>query len=98
MVWVSAAVGFRPDLASSKPIAQIIAGAIGRNGSMFTPLGWRSTLLRNSGYVTQSQGRPAFIDAYGIASVRVIVSIDRSRNSGLTGAKPKPQFPITTEV
>ncbi len=41
---------------------------------------------------------PAFIDAYGIASVRVIVSIARSRSSGLTGAKPKPQLPITIEV
>ena len=38
------------------------------------------------------------VEAYGIASVRVIVSIAGSRNSGLTGAKPKPQLPITIEV
>ena len=30
--------------------------------------------------------------------MRVIVSIARSRSSGCTGAKPKPQLPITTEV
>jgi hypothetical protein len=30
--------------------------------------------------------------------VRVIVSIDRSRKSGLTGTKPKPQLPSTTDV
>ena len=55
-------------------------------------------LSRNSGKVVQSHGIPAFIDAYGIASTRVIVSIARSRLSGCTGAKPKPQLPITTDV
>ena len=30
--------------------------------------------------------------------MRVIVSIARSRMSALTGEKPKPQLPITTEV
>ena len=33
-----------------------------------------------------------------MASVRTMVSIDRSRKSGRTGAKPKPQLPSTTEV
>ena len=33
-----------------------------------------------------------------MASVRAIVSIDRSRKSGLQGAKPNPQLPSTTEV
>jgi hypothetical protein len=41
---------------------------------------------------------PARIDANGIASLRVIVSIERSRPAGLTGANPKPQLPIATEV
>ena len=41
---------------------------------------------------------PAFIDAIGIASTRVIDIIARSRSAGRTGAKPKPQLPITTEV
>src|ERR1700722_2315809 len=95
---VSVSVGMRPDFAASNPIAHTITGAIGTNGSRFTPFGWRSMLSRNSGYVTQSHGSPAFIEAYGIASVRVIVSIARSRKSGLTGAKPKPQLPITSEV
>ena len=41
---------------------------------------------------------PLTIDSYGIASVRVIVSIERSRKSGRTGAKPNPQLPSTTDV
>jgi hypothetical protein len=61
-------------------------------------LGVRSTLCRNSGNVIQSHGMPARIDASGIASTRVIVSIARSRSSGRTGAKPNPQLPITTDV
>ena len=65
---------------------------------MFSPFGARSTLSRNSGNVTQSHGIPAFMDSYGIASVRVMVSIARSRSSGGVGANPNPQFPITTDV
>ena len=60
--------------------------------------GVRSTESRNSGKLTQSQGIPAFIEARGIASTRVIDSIARSRSSGRTGAKPKPQLPMTAEV
>ena len=41
---------------------------------------------------------PSTIDAMGMTSVRTIVSIERSRNSGFTGAKPNPQLPSTTEV
>ena len=41
---------------------------------------------------------PSLIDSIGMASVRTIVSIERSRKSGLHGAKPKPQLPSTTEV
>ena len=33
-----------------------------------------------------------------MASVRTIVSIERSRKSGLQGAKPNPQLPSTTDV
>ena len=58
----------------------------------------RSTLSRNSGNVTQSHGMPARIASSGIASLRVIDSIERSRSSGRTGAKPNPQLPITTDV
>ena len=60
--------------------------------------GVRSTLSRNSGNVTQSHGMPCFIEAMGIASTRVMVIMARSRISGRTGAKPKPQLPMTTEV
>ena len=41
---------------------------------------------------------PAAIEASGMASTRVMDSIMRSRSSGRTGAKPKPQLPMTTEV
>ena len=36
--------------------------------------------------------------ARGTASLRAIVSMARSWSFGFTGAKPKPQFPMTTEV
>ena len=42
--------------------------------------------------------RPACEHCRACVSVRVIVNIERSRNSGFTGAKPKPQLPITSEV
>ena len=58
----------------------------------------RSTLSRNSGNVTQSHGMPAFMASSEIASLRVIDSIERSRSSGRTGANPKPQLPMTTDV
>ena len=41
---------------------------------------------------------PAAIVLMRTASLRSMVSIARSRCSGFTGAKPKPQLPITTEV
>ncbi len=65
---------------------------------MFTPLGVRSTLSRNSGNVSQSHGIPARIVLSGTASLRDTVNIARSCASGLHGAKPKPQLPITTLV
>jgi hypothetical protein len=34
----------------------------------------------------------------GMASTRVMESIIRSLISGLTGAKPNPQLPMTTDV
>ena len=41
---------------------------------------------------------PSFMEAMGIASTRVIDIMARSRSAGRTGAKPKPQLPITTDV
>ena len=41
---------------------------------------------------------PSCMAASGMASVRTMVSIERSRKSGLHGATPKPQLPSTTEV
>ena len=41
---------------------------------------------------------PSRMASNGIASVRTIVNIERSRKSGFTGAKPNPQLPNTTEV
>ena len=60
--------------------------------------GVRSTESRNSGKVTQSHGMPACMEAKGIASTRTMDCMAWSRASGCTGAKPKPQLPITTEV
>ena len=68
------------------------------NGRRLTESGCAATRSRNSGYDTQFHGRPSRIASYGIASTRVIDCIDRSRSSGRTGAKPKPQLPITTDV
>ena len=65
---------------------------------MLIALGARSTLSRYSGKLTQSQGMPSRIEARGMASTRTMLSMARSRSSGATGAKPKPQLPITAEV
>ena len=86
--------------AASRPITYVISDAVGMYWMQFTPFGAPSSESRYSGIVSQSQcgSMPLTIDSYGIASVRVIVSIERSRKSGRTGAKPKPQLPSTTEV
>jgi hypothetical protein len=76
----------------------VISDAVGRYWMTFTPFGARSRESRYSGMVSQSHRMPWRIDSKGIASVRVIVSIERSRNSGATGANPNPQLPRTTDV
>ena len=63
-----------------------------------TPLGIRSSVLSHSGKEIQSQIIPSFIESKGIASVRDMVNMARSRSSSRTGAKPKPQLPSTTDV
>ncbi len=62
------------------------------------PLGVASRLSRYSGMVSQSQFMPSRMASRGMASVRTMVSMERSRNSGRHGAKPNPQLPSTTEV
>ena len=84
--------------ALSTPATYMYSGASGTNAITFTPFGVRSTLSRNSGNVSQSHGMPACIVFIGTASLRERLSIARSRSSGLHGAKPKPQLPITTLV
>ena len=64
----------------------------------FTPLGARARESKYSGMVSHSHFMPPFMASNGMASVRVIVSMERSRKAGFTGAKPKPQLPRTTEV
>jgi hypothetical protein len=76
-------VGRRTGLGRFETHHVVISDAVGMYWMQLTPLGARSSESRYSGMVSQSQFMPAFIDAYGIASVRVIVSIERSRNSGL---------------
>ena len=58
----------------------------------------RPTLSRNSGNVSQSHGMPARIVFSGTASLRDRLNIARSWSSGLHGANPNPQLPITTLV
>src|SRR5260221_4187843 len=84
-------------LAFSSPMTYVISDAVGMYWMQLTPLGERSKESRYCGMVSQSHDIPSFIEANGMASVRVIVSIERSRKSALTGAKPKPQLPSTTE-
>src|SRR6266849_7971162 len=84
--------------AASLPITYARTGEYGTNDAALTPSRPRSRLSRYSGNVTQSQRIPAFIHDHGIDSVRSIRNIARSRSSGFTGAKPKPQFPIATVV
>src|ERR1700746_2686934 len=71
--------------------------AVGIYWIQLTPFGARSSESMYCGIVSQSQAIPAFIAANGMASVRVMVSIERSRKSGLQGAKPKPQLPSTSD-
>ena len=73
-------------------------GASGTKDMTLTPLGVRSTLARYSLKVTQSHGMPCRMVSIGTASLRVSESMVRSRSSGLQGAKPKPQLPMTTLV
>ena len=65
---------------------------------MLTPLGIRRSASRYSGKVVQSIRMPACIASSEICSVRVMLSIERSRSDDLSGANPNPQFPITTVV
>ena len=51
-----------------------------------------------SGKVTQSQRIPWRIDSSGIASMRFIMRMFRSRSCGRVGAKPKPHWPMLIEV
>ena len=41
---------------------------------------------------------PAAIVVARMASLRSMVSMARSRKSGFTGANPKPQLPMATDV
>ncbi len=63
-----------------------------------TPFGIRSSESIHSGNVTQSQSIPSCMASNEMASLRDIISIERSRSSGFMGAKPKPQLPRVTDV
>lgn len=52
----------------------------------------------NSGKVSQSQVMPLFSTSKGMPSTFTRSFIAISRVSGLQGAMPTPQLPITTEV
>lgn len=50
------------------------------------------------GKVSQSHWMPSDSTAPGMSSTPSITEISQSRLSGLTGAKPMPQLPMTTVV
>src|SRR5216683_8369020 len=84
--------------AASFPLTNARHGEYGISEAALTPSSPLPRLFRNSGKVTQSHRIPACMHESGIDSVRSILRIARSRSSGLTGAKPKPQLPIATVV
>ncbi len=98
MVACSSSVGSTPALARSWPSTHVRSGFTGTYGKRLTALGVRSSASRNPANVSQLHGKPARIDSSGIASTRVSVRIACSRSAARTGAKPKPQFPIATDV
>ena len=51
-----------------------------------------------SGKVSQSQRMPCLMDSSGMASMRFIIRMFRSRSSGRVGAKPNPHCPTVREV
>ena len=80
-----------------EPITYTINGASRHVRQRSRPSGSRQAVeeLREA---SPSPRHAVAITRYGMASLRVIVSIARSRSSGRTGAKPNPQLPITTDV
>ena len=73
-------------------------GEKGNSAPTFRPSPWFSRLSRYSGKVSQSQRMPSRMDLRGMASMRSIMRILRSRSSGLVGAKPNPHWPMVREV
>lgn len=73
-------------------------GFMGKNERTLTDFFSTIHRIHELGNVTQSQGMPNCMDFNGMASVRTMVNMARSRKSGCTGANPKPQLPITTLV
>ena len=57
-----------------------------------------SSASRYWGKVSQFQGRPSVITTSGTSSTPSMTLTRMSRCSGLQGAKPTPQLPMTTEV
>ena len=97
----SASVGSTPGLGrSSKPSTQTSSGADGHVGQEVDRLGRRARRCRGTrGSVTQSHGMPACIDVVAGSPRRASSTASPARGSpGRTGAKPKPQLPITTDV
>ena len=83
---------------SSRPITYIRRVLKGTSAPTLTPRGWLSRLSIHWGKVSQSQRRPSSMVRIGIASILVIRRIAASWSSGLHGAKPKPHWPMVTDV
>ncbi len=62
------------------------------------PLGRRSTASRYCGNVSKLQSMPAASAAGSMSSARSRLRTTRARSPGRTGARVKPQLPITADV
>jgi hypothetical protein len=93
---VSSAVADRSIEAS--PMTKWRNGVSGARKARFSEGLRFSAASRYSGKVSQSQVMPAFSTSNGIASTFTRSRMAISRVSGLQGAMPTPQLPMTTEV
>ena len=79
-------------------MAYAISGVTGTSWDRLTPSGSRSTCAIHSGKVSHSGAIVTFMGSSGMASLRDSDSRARSKSLLNTGANPKPQFPMVTDV
>ena len=70
---------------ATSPSAEPRGGESRNTAPPSTPRPWRARLSRYAGKVSQAHLMPNLIDSSGIASMRFIIRMFRSRSSGLVG-------------